>query len=46
MVISEKECTKFINLSEFMEEGGCKSDKGDILRDKKKRIKEDFVYSC
>ena len=43
--MSEKGCTKFIKLSEFIQ-GGCKSDKGDILRDKKKRIKEDFVYSC
>ena len=45
MVISEIGCTKFKNFQNSWR-GGCKSDKGDILRDKKKRIKEDFVYSC
>ena len=44
MVMSEKGCKKVIKLSKSME-GECKSDKGEILRDKKK-IKEEFVHSC
>ena len=42
MVISEIGCTKFKNFQNSWR-GGCKSDKGDILRDKKKRIKEDYT---
>ena len=37
MVISEIGCTKFKNFQNSWR-GGCKSDKGDILREKKKRI--------